>query len=92
MDVVSPRTLTQATVVRAGRRTTLVALPCWYKGLILVPVETGLVMMITGLERDSLPDTELLVRARLGARSEGELDLGDWQPAGPSRPADSDAA
>ncbi|MFC8538013.1 hypothetical protein ACFUJY_29435 [Streptomyces sp. NPDC057249] len=79
MTVFLPHTPTTAIVVRAGCRTTLVVLPDWYRGQILVPVETWVVMMATGLTRAALPDTQLLVRARLGARTEQQLDLEGWE-------------
>ncbi|WP_331743738.1 hypothetical protein OH809_43770 (plasmid) [Streptomyces sp. NBC_00873] len=71
--------MTRATVVRADRQTTLVALPAWYNGQILVPVATW-IMMATGQKRGALPGTEIWVRARLGVRSEVDLALQNWAP------------
>lgn len=36
MSPAMPHSMTRATVVRAGRRTTLVALPAWCNGQILI--------------------------------------------------------
>ncbi|MET7563757.1 hypothetical protein ABZS95_26685 [Streptomyces sp. NPDC005479] len=83
----SPHSMTRATVVRAGRRTTLVVLPAWCKGQILIPVETWIIMMATGQTRGSLPGTELQVRARLKARTEAGLALQDWEPINPLEPS-----
>ncbi|MCX5318114.1 hypothetical protein [Streptomyces sp. NBC_00154] len=83
----SPLITTRATVVRAGQRTTLVALPAWCNGDVLVPVETWIIMMATGQTRGSLPGTELDVRARLTARTEAGLALQDWEPINPLEPS-----
>lgn len=74
-------------MVRVGCDTTLVALPAWFNGQILAPVETWVIMMATGRTRETLPGTELWVGARLDARTEADLALQDWEPSeqGPPR-------
>ncbi|MFE4654870.1 hypothetical protein [Streptomyces sp. NPDC056707] len=84
--------MTRAIVVRAGRQTTFVALPAWYNGQILVPVETGIMMITTGRTREALPGTNLWVRARLNVRSEVDLALQNWAPTEPWAPSLPDAA
>ncbi|MEV0493425.1 hypothetical protein OH782_41465 (plasmid) [Streptomyces sp. NBC_01544] len=83
----SPLSTTRATVVRAGQRTTLVALPAWCNGQVLIPVETWIIVMATGQMPGSLPGTELEVRARLKARTEAGLALQDWAPINPMEPS-----
>lgn len=85
MDDVSPHTTTRATVVRAGYRTTFVALPDWCQGQVLVPVETWIIMAASRKPREDLPGTELWVRARLDARTEFALALQEWEPLAPPR-------
>lgn len=85
MNDVSPHTTTRATVVRAGDTTTLVALPAWFRGQVLVPVATWIITAATGKRREDLPDTELWVRARLDARTEFALALQEWEPVTPLR-------
>lgn len=71
---------TRATVIRAGRNETMVALDDWYGGQILAPVDTQIIEAATGKPREQLPDTQLSVMARLTAQSAEQLDLQQWEP------------
>lgn len=71
---------TRATVIRAGDTTTLVSIENWYGGQILAPVDTHVIGAAAGKPRRQLPDTQLLVMARLTAQSAEDLDLQQWEP------------
>ncbi|MFI5689675.1 hypothetical protein [Streptomyces sp. NPDC051636] len=76
---------TRATVVRAGKFTTLVSLDHWYDGQILAKADTGTIVEAVGIPRHRLPDTRLWVMARLAARTADELDLRGWEAYEPTR-------
>jgi chloramphenicol 3-O-phosphotransferase len=78
MNQVSPHTTTRAIVVRAGYRRTLVALPQWLAGQVLVPVETWIIMAATRKGLEELPGLALWVKARLDAKTEFDLALQEW--------------
>ncbi|UQA95688.1 hypothetical protein [Streptomyces halobius] len=71
---------TRATVVRAGRSTTLVSLESWFGGQILAQARTAAIVDAVGIPRDLLPDTHLWVMARLDAQAAEELHLRGWEP------------
>ncbi len=66
-------TRTLACVVRAGETTTLIAIPAWYGGVVLVPVRTAVLTRVTGRAREQLPGTQLVVTAHLDAATEDRL-------------------
>lgn len=69
---------TRARIVRAGHYTTLVALPDWYGGQILAPVDTLTLLEATGWNLEDLPGEQLWVTAQLTAATSGGLGLRDW--------------
>lgn len=69
---------TRAHIIRAGHYTTLVALPDWYGGQILAPVETFTLLEATGWNLEDLPGEQLWVTAQLTAATSGGLGLRDW--------------
>jgi hypothetical protein len=65
---------TRARVIRAGVETAHLVIPAWCDGQITVPVLTLTLMEATGLERDALPGTGLLVTANLAAVTDTDVD------------------
>ena len=65
---------TRARVVRAGTDTTLLSIPVWCHGHILVPVLTLNLMAATGLALHELPGTDLVITANVAAVSDTEVD------------------
>jgi hypothetical protein len=65
---------TRARVIRAGVETTHLAIPDWFGGQITVPVLTLNLMDATGLERDELLGTQLVLTANLAAVTDTDVD------------------
>lgn len=82
---------TRATVVRAGRTTTMVSLADWFGGQLLAPADTSTIQALIGRPREELPDVELWVMARLDAQAAEFLALRGWTPCEePAKPSGKD--
>ncbi|MGW4349001.1 hypothetical protein ACWEL8_28565 [Streptomyces sp. NPDC004690] len=70
-------------VVRVGPDTTLVSVPTYAAGQILVPVATFDVMSATAMTRAQLSGADLTATANVAATADTDVHLHDWQAPAP---------